>query len=563
MKVLYFDKNYFRICMMNGWILLGGIAIFLMGTGMMEEAIRLLAGRRFKLFLKRSTQNPLKAVGSGAFVTALLQSSSVVNLFVLSLVGSGVMRMRQALAVMLGANLGTTFTSWMIAMIGFNLNLESYALPVFGLSGMLMYYARNDSSLGIWARLFAGFSLLFWGLGFMQEAMQVLVLKIDFSIFTDYHLIVFLLAGMIITGVVQASSVTIAITLSALHSNVINIYMAAALVLGAEIGTTFKLALASYKGSAAKKRVASGNIIFNMMTSFIMFLILKPVVDLLFHQVASANPIVTLVVFQSFVNLCGILLFFPFLNYFGNFLDRLYNHESTLDYLKKISPGEYEIAIEAIEREVAQFISRFNGLTAAIFDLHKSDKFDEYKKSVLSDKSTAELYALLKRQYGELHAFVISFNTKGMSTEELERKDQLLNSIRNGMYAAKSMKDAKDDIEHLRNSSNDTKYAFYLHLKKLASDFIDHTKKLLERDASKVEELMHLFDEIQSNYQKDLQSLYDQAISQKVDALEIATMLNVHREIVSGYKSAVFSLKDYLLTPKQASIFDASPGFIR
>ncbi|MFN9115872.1 MAG: Na/Pi cotransporter family protein, partial [Bacteroidota bacterium] len=243
--------------MMNGWILLGGIAIFLMGTGMMEEAIRQLAGRRFKLFLKRSTEHPLKAVGSGAFVTALLQSSSVVNLFVLSLVGSGVMRMRQALAVMLGANLGTTFTSWMIAMIGFNLNLESYALPVFGLSGMLMYYAGKDSSLRVWARLFAGFSLLFWGLGFMQKSMQELVLKIDFSVLTGYHLIIFLFAGMIITGIVQASSVTIAITLSALHSNVINIQMAAALVLGAEIGTTFKLALASYKGSAAKKRVAS------------------------------------------------------------------------------------------------------------------------------------------------------------------------------------------------------------------------------------------------------------------------------------------------------------------
>jgi hypothetical protein len=74
---------------------------------------------------------------------------------------------------------------------------------------------------------------------------------------------------------------------------------------------------------------------------------------------------------------------------------------------------------------------------------------------------------------------------------------------------------------------------------------------------------MHLFDEIQGNYQKDLQSLYDQAISQKVDAIEIATMLNVHREIVSAYKSAVFALKDYLLNPKEASIFDASPGFIR
>ncbi|MFO0415577.1 MAG: Na/Pi symporter, partial [Bacteroidota bacterium] len=456
-----------------------------------------------------------------------------------------------------------TFTSWMIAMIGFNQNLESYALPDYGLAGMLMDYAGKDSSLRVWARLFAGFSLLFWGLGFMQESMQELVLKIDFSVLTGYHLIVFLFAGMMITGIVQASSVTIAITLSALHSNVINIQMAAALVLGAEIGTTFKLALASHKGTAVKKRVALGNIIFNLLTSLIAFLILKPVVELLYHQVGSGNTIVTLVVFQTFVNLFGIVLFFPFLNYFGNFLDRLYNHESALDYLKKISPAEHEFAIEAIEREAAHFISRFNRLTASIFGLQYSDKFDESERSVLSDKSNVEFYEILKRHYGELHAFVITLNTKGMSPDELERKDRLMNSIRNGMYAAKSIKDAKDDIEHLRNSSNDTKYTFYLHLKQLAGDFTNHIKRLLAGDTSISAELMHLFDEIQVNYQKDLQSLYDQAVSQKVDAIEIATMLNVHREIVSAYKSAVFALKDYLLSPKEAAIFDASPGFIR
>jgi phosphate:Na+ symporter len=549
--------------MMNGWILLGGIALFLMGTGMMEEAIRQLTGRRFKLFLKRSTRHPVKAMGSGAIVTALLQSSSVVNMFVLSLVGAGVMRMRQALEVMLGSNLGTTFTSWMIAVLGFNLDLESYALPVFGLSAMLMYYARNDSSLRLWSRLIAGFSLLFWGLGFMQESMQSLVENISLSALTGYPLILFLIAGMMITGLVQASSVTIAITLSALHSNVIDLYMAAVLVLGAEVGTTFKLALAAHKGSVVKKRVAAGNIIFNLLTSLLVFLVIREAVDLLQNLLHPASPLIALVLFQTFVNVFGIVLFFPFLNYFGNFLDRLYLHKSSLDYLTKVRPGETELAIEAIEREVSFFLRRFNLIVANVFELPLSPEQSVKEKDFTSAKSIAEIYEIHKNHYGEMHAFVSSWDSKGMSVQELERKDQLMNSMRNGMYAAKSMKDAKDDIEQLRNSSNDTKYSFYLHLRELAGHFVHHASRLQEKEKLQVDELMHLYDELQGNYQKDLKSLYDQAIAKQVNALEIATMLNVHRELVSAYKSAIFSMKDFLLSAKEASLFDVSPGFIR
>lgn len=550
--------------MQKGWLLLGGIALFLMGAGMMEQSIRQLAGRRFKLFLKRSTANPLKAIGGGAIVTAVLQSSSVVNMFVLSLVGSGTMKMRQALAVMLGSNLGSTFTSWMIALLGFSLDLESYALPVFGISGMLMFYTANDSNLRLWSRSIAGFSLLFLGLGFMQESMQTLVQQIDFRLLRGYPLIVFFIAGMMITGIVQASSVTMAITLSALYINAIDMYMAASLVLGAEIGTTFKLAIASYKGSASKKRVATGNILFNFITSIALFFILRPVTDFIHYQFASERTLITVVFFQTFVNIIGIFLFFPFLNYFGKFLDRLFNQETTLDYLKKVRPEETDLAMEALEQEVHTFLSRFNALSSNIFALHfHHDVVNEKQKTDFAGKTSIELYEMQKRHYGELHAFMSAWDAKGMAIADLERRDQLLNSIRNGMYAAKSMKDAKSDIDHLSNSSNDAKYEFYLHLQKHAGEFLQHFKTLKSKGTADANELMNLYNEVQDNYQKDLKSLYSRAISKQVDPLEIATILNVHREIISAYKSAVFALKDFLLSSKESSLFDTSPGFIR
>lgn len=550
--------------MQNGWLLLGGIALFLMGTGMMEHSIRMLAGRKFKLFLKKSTSNPVKAIGSGTLVTALLQSSSVVNMFVLSLVGSGTMKMRQALAVMLGSNLGTTFTSWMIALLGFSLNLESYALPVFGISGMLMFYTANDSNLNLWSRSVAGFSLLFLGLGFMQESMQALVQHLDFSLLNGYPLIVFLITGMLITGIVQASSVTMAITLSALQINAIDMYMAASLILGAEIGTTFKLAIASYKGSAAKKRVAAGNILFNLITSLLVFFILKPVTDFLYNQFASEDHLITVVLFQTFVNFIGIFLFFPFLNYFGSLLDRLFNQETTLDYLKKIRPEETALAMEALEQEVYRFLSRFHALALSIFGLPSTEKERNGKhKSEFEGTTASELYNIQKRHYGELHAFLSAWDAKGMAVSDLERKDQLINCMRNGMYAAKSLKDAKPDIEQLSNSSNDAKYAFYKHLQKHASEFLQHFLVLKSRGATQVDELMHLYNEVQDNYQQDLKSLYSETVAKQLDAVEIATILNVHRETISGYKSAVFSLKDFLLSSKESALFDTSPGFIR
>jgi phosphate:Na+ symporter len=418
--------------------------------------------------------------------------------------------------------------------------------------------------LRFWSRAIAGFSLLFLGLGYMQDSMKAMVQQLDFSLLNRYPLIVFFIAGMVITGIVQASSVTMAITLAALYSNVINIYMAAALVLGAEIGTTFKLALASYKGLAAKKRVAAGNILFNVTTSVLVFIVLRPVIDILYHQFAPGKPLIVIVIFQTFINLVGIILFIPLINYFGNFLDRFFNQETTLGYLKKISPNETDLAIEAMEQEVHTFLSRFNALAANIFSfpLKEVEKTNKHWPDFVG-KTPAELYEMQKRHYGELHAFISSWEVKDLSVEDLQRKDQLMNSIRNGMYAAKSMKDAKADIDHLSNSSNDAKYEFYLHLQKHAGEFLQYCNILNSKEVVDSKALYHLFSEVQDNYQKDLKGLYDQAISRQVDALEIATMLNVHREVISAYKSAVFALKDFLLSSKEASLFDTNPGFIR
>ena len=129
------------------WKMLTGIAFFLLAMNFMEDALRLLSGRSFKLYLKKQTTNKAKAILGGTIVSALLQSSSIANLLVLSMVGAGVVKMENALALMLGSNLGTTLNSWVMATLGFQYNIEIFALPVVGITGIAMAFINNQQKV--------------------------------------------------------------------------------------------------------------------------------------------------------------------------------------------------------------------------------------------------------------------------------------------------------------------------------------------------------------------------------------------------------------------------------
>ncbi|HCM75531.1 MAG TPA: sodium:phosphate symporter, partial [Cytophagales bacterium] len=222
-----------------------GIGLFLLGTNFLEEALSKLAGRSFKVFLKTQTNNKLKAVASGAIVTAVLQSSSVVSLMVLAFVGSGVLAMQNALSVILGANIGTTLTSWIVATLGFKINIESIAYPLVGVFGIAMALFQKEGKGYQWSKFFVGFGLLFVGLSFMKSGFEVVAQEFDFSVLDDYPLIIFVLVGFVLTSLIQSSSATVAITLTALNSDAVTLLAAMAIVLGSEVGTTIKLLIAS------------------------------------------------------------------------------------------------------------------------------------------------------------------------------------------------------------------------------------------------------------------------------------------------------------------------------
>ncbi|MBL0146237.1 MAG: Na/Pi cotransporter family protein [Chitinophagaceae bacterium] len=294
------------------WKMLAGVAFFLLAMNFMEASLKHLANRKFKLFIKYQTHNKLKAIGGGAIATGLLQSSSIVNLLVLSMVGAGVVQMENALAIILGSNLGSTFSSWIVALFGFDYNIENLMLPIAGVAGILMAFINTESKKYLWLKFMFSLAFLFIAFGFIKTGMEGFVKQTDLSVFTQYPVIIFLLLGVLLTAIVQSSSATMALALSALYTNAISLYVATAIILGSEIGTTLKLFFVPANGIAAKKRVALGNFLFNCITVFFIFILLWPINNLITNVLKITNKLFALVFFQTFINFCSIILFTPF-----------------------------------------------------------------------------------------------------------------------------------------------------------------------------------------------------------------------------------------------------------
>ena len=546
------------------WKMLAGVAIFLLGMNFMEEALKSLAGRTFKLFLKKQTANKVKAIGGGAIVTGLLQSSSIVNLLVLSMVGAGVIRMQNALAVMLGANLGTTFDSWIVATLGFKINIENYALPVAGIAGISLAFFKTGNRWWLWGRFLLGFSFIFLGLGFIKEGMQEIVTQTDLSRFNKSPVIVFVFLGLLLTTIIQSSSATIALTLSALYTNAITLYTAMAIVLGSEIGTTFKLFLASVKGIPAKKRVALGNFLFNTINVLIILLLLNPVYWFV-TSVGIKDNLLSLVFFQSFMNLVGIIIFYPFLNVFGRFLEkRFVNPDEETLYIHKINATDTQLAIDALDKETRHFLLHILHFTATSFDGELQLKENILNKSFLK-KSKIEKYDYIKHLHGEIHQFYIQLQASVKAKGDTERLEQLISGVRNGMYAAKSIRDILADIDQLKNSANDSKYDYYLRTKEQIAKFCRQSAQLIldEERTGSFKNITNLYQTVPKEYTSSLHELYKEGLANKVNEQEISMLVNVNREMYTAFKSLMLSLKEFLLSPEESDHFDSQPGFIR
>ncbi|MCB0336531.1 MAG: Na/Pi cotransporter family protein, partial [Bdellovibrionales bacterium] len=260
--------------MIDLWKFGAGLGLFITAMNMLETSLRQLGTKTLRNFLERLTNSTWKSFLGGIVATTVLQSSSIVTLMVLAFVGSGLIPMQNALGIIFGSNIGTTFTGWMVTLLGFKVDIETLALPLLALAGLIHIFSYGTKRLTQVSLIFAALGLLFIGLDFMKDSMAAVANSSQSLVLAQYPSFYYFIFGFIVTAIIQSSSAMMVVVLTALNAQALSLFDAAAIVLGADLGTTITTVLGAVGGSSARKQIALAHVLFNVVTDSIAYLTL-------------------------------------------------------------------------------------------------------------------------------------------------------------------------------------------------------------------------------------------------------------------------------------------------
>lgn len=557
----------------NHWQFLAGLGIFLFGMHELEASLEVLGGKTFRRFLRKSTKKPIFAVFTGAFSTAVLQSSSVVTLMLLAFVGAGIISFQNAIGVVLGANLGTTFTAWLVAVFGFSFKIDAFSLPLIAVGSLGRAFTTGSEKLISSFQLIAGFGFLFFGLDFMKSSIDEVASHLDISQFVDYGNFVFLLVGLIFTAIVQSSSATIVIALSMLNAGLIPFAAAGSLVIGANLGTTVTIIIGSLgKGLVAKKRVAFAHLSFNIITAAVAFPILSLVVWFIQDILEVENPLYALTAFHTIFNVIGVLIFLPFIKPFARMLERLVKEKAVTiaEYISKLLPNDVEASITALEKEIEHMIEvviQLNTLALqmsgkGILNRVEDDVVRNQKLKWMEKRSFISIYQDIKKLEIEILHFYSELQKQKINEEEAERLSEIMSTVRNMVYSAKSMKDILHNINELDNLDKEAIQDKVNEIQVFQEDFYHELFRIstTPSSASGLEELQTLMQKSKLRYNSFTNTIYKDISTDLISEEQVSTLLRVNREIYNSDKFLLRAVSLYSDYHKIEDDLDESPG---
>ena len=509
-------------------LLVSGLGLFMLGMYFLELSLKSLLNRAVVKSLRSATATLWLAVPLGVVLTALLQSSSLLGLLVLAFVGAGVMPMRNALGVILGANLGTTMTGWIVTWLGFKLQLGSFALPLMGLGALLKVWLEGRARWESVGHLLLGLGLLLFGLDAMKTGVEDLAKNADLSFLVGWAPIWFLGLGVLLAAVIQSSSAVVMLVLSALHAGMIDFPAAAAMVIGADLGTTSTLLLAGASGAPVKRQVSAFHLIYNAMTAAFAYLVLLPLAPTAYAYIAVTDNLLQLVLFHSSFNFFGIFLVLPFIRRLANWLENnVGRHQGVTEYIHKVPVTIPEAALPAVHNETQHLLARTLQLLAQAyrserrFHTHHGPPLDCLPPGMAVYFDHYETIKVLEAE-------VVSYANRleGLSPEGRSQLEALLASIRKAVYAAKAIKDVQDDLEPLWQDSAQTAVALRQALTERMEPLLELGQLLLSGQLSHGE-----LQEEESLHRKDMQHLSDAAYrNSSVEGVGFSSLMNIIRE---------------------------------
>jgi phosphate:Na+ symporter len=424
----------------------GGLCLFLYGMKVMSDGIQHAAGDRLQHFLNLMTKNRFVGILTGAAVTTLVQSSSAVSVMVVSFVNTGLLSLTQAIGVIMGANIGTTTTAWIVSLAGFSIDISSLALPAVGIGFFMQVIKWKRRDLG---EVFMGFGFIFLGLRFLTEALPTMKsAHLEFiRRFSDLGFLSILIGLGIGTGVtllMHSSAATITLTITMAMTDMIGFETAAAMILGANIGTTIDAIMAAIGAKTAARRTALVHVLFNVAGSVVAVIFIRPLivlVDILTPGQPAGGGIAThLAMFHTVFNVMGTLLFLPFISQFAALVSFLIKDREEvpegrktyrLQYVSGTLQNTPELNILRAEKEIRDMAglasSMFANISTALQNLYHTDNKEQAVDALVAEMRDKEEFADEMRL--ELTRFLIECRRPQLSGQSERKIYQLLRII--------------------------------------------------------------------------------------------------------------------------------------
>jgi phosphate:Na+ symporter len=349
--------------------ILGGVGLFLLGMAVMTDGLKALAGSALRGVLARAAATPVRGTIWGAIITLLVQSSSATTMTTIGLVSAGLLTFPQGLSLVFGANIGTTGTGWLVALLGVRISLTAAALPIVFVGALLKLVGR-DRWAGAGSAI-AGFALILVGLTTLQQGMGGLAEQLNPADLPSViggagvtwwsgilGVLVLVLAGIVMTTVMQSSTAAIAVTLSALYAGAVGLDQAVALVIGQNIGTATSSAMAAVGASSTAKRLAVAYIAFKLIAAVVALLLFLPIIRLMIRAAATVDAVTLLAIYHTGYNVVGVAILLPLIVPFTRMIERIVPERGN-PLTRSLDPASLTssiVAVEASRRTVARVL---------------------------------------------------------------------------------------------------------------------------------------------------------------------------------------------------------------
>lgn len=528
------------------FMVLTGLALFLFGMQQLEAGIRALGLKTFQKWLTWSTGSPIGSVATGIAVTGILQSSSLVSLLVLAFASAEVLPLYNAIGILLGANLGTTLTGWIVTAIGFKLSMGAVTLPLLGLGATLQLVQQRFPKPAAIGRILFGLGLILFGLEAMKDIMAEMATDWDINALKGQSSYIYFAVGAVIAALIQSSSATMMLTLAALNSNIISLQAAAAIVIGANLGTTSTTVLAGFVGGGAiKKQLALAHLVFNIVVDVGAFFILLPALPLAVAKLGAQDPLVMLVGFHSLFNLIGVLIFLPLLRPFADWISKQFAEPPNLAVALMHQPAAVpEVALIAVDKALEALIADFSLLITHYVQLppEATAPSKRMASAIFAARkghtSEDERYRQIKATESAIFAFGLKLEEEPLTQPQRKFLKHQIRQARTLTYSAKVLKGIHLDLHAISEHPHAQVVAIYNGHREFLRLILSELFQLYEWIPAKAraDKIQQLKRHNENQFKDNARLVPALVANHNITGEELSTLLNMNHEINHAVK---------------------------